>query len=88
MTNKHPYWVFVPPRKNFIIRGYDKLQDFMIHKAGNDWGVPLTWVAIVLAILLIILFVLLLIKIGKAIKNYFKAKNLQKAARSKLRRHK
>ena len=61
LTNKHPYWVFVPPGKNFIIRGYNKLQDFMIQKAGNDWGVPLTWVAIVLAILLIILLIMVML---------------------------
>ncbi len=86
MTSRHAYLAFVAPRPFIVIRLFNRLEGFMCAKVGNNWGPPLTWVVLVLAILLIYVFIASIIKLIKALKNIGKAKKLQKAARAKLKR--
>lgn len=86
LESRHPYIAFVAPRPFIAIRLFNRLEGLVIAKAGNDWGPPLTWVLLVLVILLIYVFISGIIKLIKGLKNIGKAKKLQKAARSKLKR--
>ena len=86
LTGRHPYVAFVAPRQFIVIRAFNRVEGFVISKAGNDWGPPLTWVLLVLAVFLVYVFISGIIKLIKGLKNIGKAKKLQKAARAKLKR--
>ena len=86
IQSRHPYLAFLTPKPFIAIRMFNRVEQIVISRVGNDWGPPLTWALLVLILLLIYIFISVIIKLIKGLKNIGKAKKLQKASRAKLRR--